>query len=186
MAPGLDDSPLVKGEGAEAARAEAAPAGDQAELHLRDGRHAAQLFVAGVVGPGVGQVVDVVHLLLGKGLLGRVLHHEEVGTVGLDEPLGGERVGVAGLDAEALGVASAVLYNLVVAGQRDGLHRLVRLPAGEDGAVDPGDVPGVHSAVEGVGDLHHGPLTHAVHQKIGLGVQQDGALALAGPVVVVG
>ena len=37
VAPGLDDPSLVEGEGAEAARAEAAPAGDQAELHLRDG-----------------------------------------------------------------------------------------------------------------------------------------------------
>ena len=42
MASGLDDPPLMEGQGTEAAAAEAAPVADQAELHLTDGRNAAQ------------------------------------------------------------------------------------------------------------------------------------------------
>ena len=78
MASGLDDPPLMEGQGAEGAGTEAAPVGYQTELDLFDGGDAPRLFVAGVVGAHVGKVVYRVHFRRGQGLLGRILHHEEI------------------------------------------------------------------------------------------------------------
>ena len=132
-----------------------------------------------MVGSGVGKIVDVIHLSLGQGLLRRILHHKEVLSVGLHQPLGGEGIGVLALDAEALGILSAVGHDLLIGGQHDLLHGAVGFLAGKHRAVDPGDVLGFHAAIERVGNLHHRPLSHAVHQKVCLRIEENGALALA-------
>ena len=108
VASGLDDPPLMEGQGAEGAGTEAAPVGNQAEFHLVDGRNAAVLGVAGVPGTHIGQLVNSIHLRCGQRLLRRVLHHK-FPAVGLRQPLGGEGVTVAVLDLEGLGVFALVL-----------------------------------------------------------------------------
>ena len=68
-----DLPPLVEGDGAEVAVAEAPPVVGDGELHLRQAGNAALRVVHGVPAPGVGQGVDVVQLLGGQNPHGRVL-----------------------------------------------------------------------------------------------------------------
>ena len=182
---GLDDAALMERQRAEAARAEAAAAGGQAEFDLADRRDAAELFVRRMIGPAVGKTVDVIHLLLAQGLLRRVLHDEFALGIRLDEPLGAEGVGIAVLDGEALGVGAGVFLDLGIGREDDGGDGIVDGAGLVDGPVDVRDVLHVHAVVERVRDLHHGTLAHAVDQKIGLRIEQDRALALVRPVVVV-
>ena len=184
VAAGLDDPALMEGQGAEGAGSEAAPVTDQAEFDLLDGGNTPGFFVAGVVGAAVGKVIYLVHFRGGQRLLGRILHHIEI-PIGLCQTLGGERVAVAVLDAEALGVAALAGLYLVKGGKEDGGQTLVRLGGFVDGAVDVGDVFHVHTGVQSVGDFHDALFPHAVHEKIRLGIQKDGALHTLRPVIVV-
>ena len=174
----------MEGQGAEGAGTEAAAVGDKAELDLLNGGDTALLLIAWVVGPAVGKAVDIVHLLPGKGLLGRILDHIQV-PEGLRQPLGGERVAVVVLNFEGFGVGALVLLQCFIGGQHDGGQTLVQLLHPEDGAVDVGDVPDIHAGVQCIGDLDDAPFAHAVEQQVRLGVQEDGALHALGPVVVV-
>ena len=160
----------MEGQGAEGAGAEAAPVGHQAEPDLFDGGDAPCLFIAGVIGTHVGKVIHRVHFRCGQGLLGRILHHEEI-VVRLRQPLGGEGVAVGVLDLEALGVFAPVGLDLGEGGQGDGGETVVRLLGFEHRAVDVGDVLHVQPGIQGVGHLHNGLFPHAVHEQVGLTVQ---------------
>ena len=170
VASGLDDPPLMEGQGAEGAGAEAPPVGNQTELDFLNGGDTPRLFIAGVIGTHVGKVVYRVHFRCGQGLLGRVLHHEEI-VVGLRQPLGGEGVAVGVLDFEALGVSAPVGLDLGKGGQGDGGQTVVRRFGFEHRAVDVGDVLHVQPGIQGVGHLHDGLFPHAVHEQVGLTVQ---------------
>ena len=185
MAPGLDDAALVEGDGAEGAAPEAAPVGGEAELDLLNRRNAPGLLVAGVVGVLVGQVVGLVHLRFRQGLLGRVLDHE-LPAVGLDQGLGGEGVRVDVLGVEGPGIGGLVGLHRLPVREGDAVYHLVRGPGAVHGAVQEGQIVDGEAGVQGVGHLHNGPLPHAVEQQVRLGVQEDGALHLVAPVVVVG
>ena len=102
MAPGLDNPPLVEGEGTEVAASEAAPGAYKAELHLLDCRHPSLTLVARMVGPHIGQGVDFVHLFHSKNMGRRVLDH--ILRAGLlQHNASGEWVGVSVLDGKAFG-----------------------------------------------------------------------------------
>ena len=163
VASGLDDPPLMEGQGAEGAGAEAAPVGHQAEPDLFNGGDAPCLFIAGMIGAHVGKVIHRVHFGRGQGLLGRILHHEVI-VVRLRQPLGGEGVAVGVLDLEALGVFAPVGFDLGEGGQGDGGETVVRLLGFEHRAVDVGDVLHVQPGIQGVGHLHDGLFSHAVHE----------------------
>ena len=183
---GLDDAALMERQRAETARAEAAAAGRQAEFDLARSPGTPPSFsYARVIRPAVGKIVDVIHLLLRKRLLRRVLHDEFVLGIRLDEPLGAEGVGIAVLDGEALGVGAGVFLDLGIGREDDGGDGIVDGAGLVDGPVNVRDVLHVHAVVERVRNLHHGALAHAVDQKIGLRIEQDRALALVRPVVVV-
>ena len=162
----------------EAARAEAAPAGGQAEFDLCDRRDAAELFVRRVVRPAVRKIVDAIHLLLGKRLLRRVLDDKFMRAIRLDEPLGAEGVGIAVLDRKALGVDARIFLHVREGREHDGGNRRVRLAGLIDRAVDVRDILRVHAVVERVRNFDDGALTHAVDQKIGLRIKQDRPLEL--------
>ena len=184
MAPNLHDSALMKGQRAEGAGPEAAPVTYKAEFDLLDGGHAAQFCVAGVPGALVGQIVDGVHLLHGQGLLRRVLHHEFL-AVGFRQTLGGEGVTVAILDFEGLGVFFLIGFQFLKRRKNDGGQALVQLAGPKHGAVDVGDVPDVHTGVQSLGNLHDALFPHAVHEKVGLTVKQNGALHALRPIIIV-
>ena len=174
VAAGLDDPALVEGQGAERTGPEAAPVADQAEFDLLNGGNTPGFFIAGVVGAAVGKVVYFVHFLGGQGLLRRVLHHIEIPT-GLGQPFGSEGVAVSVLDAKALGVASFVRLHFFIGRQENGGQALVRPGGFVDGAVDVGDVFHVHAGVQSIRDFHNALFSHAVHEQVRLGIQENGA-----------
>ena len=184
VASGLDDPPLMEGQGAEGAGAEAAPVGHQTEFDLLDGRHATGFFVAGVVGAAVGKLVDGIHLLGAQGLLGRILHHIFL-AVGLRQPLGGEGVAVGVLDFEGLGIELFVGLHFLKGRQHKGGQAVVQLLCPEHSSIHKGDVSGFQPGVQGIRQLHDAPLAHAIHENVRLRIQQNGALHGVRPVVVV-
>ena len=183
MAPGLDNSTLMEGQSAEGAGTEAAPIGYKAEFNFLDGRHATGFFVAGMPSALIGQGVDCVHFLSGQGLLRRILNDKFL-SVGLCQTLGGEGVAVAVLDFEALGVLALVGFQLIKGGQCNGGQAFVQLGCFKYGAVDIGDIFGFHAGVQRVCQLHDGLFAHAIHQNIGLRIQQNGTLQTFRPVIV--
>ena len=100
---------------AEIARAEAAPAGGQAELNFRNRGYAAERFIARVIRAAVGKIIDRVHLLLRKRLLRRILHDKFVVGIGFQQPLGRKWVGVLVLEIEAFGVFAFAFLKVRVA-----------------------------------------------------------------------
>ena len=184
MASDLDDTTLVEGQRAEGAGPEAAPVADQAELDLLNGGHAPQFFIAGVVGSVVGQGIDRVHLFCGQRLLGRILDHVFF-AVALCQPLGGEGVAVTVLELEGLGIGPLVLLDLLKRGEQNGWQTLVQRFGLEHCAVDVGDVLNVHSGIQSLRYFHNALFAHAIHEKIRLGVQENGALHGVGPIVIV-
>ena len=186
VAPGLDDTPLVEGEGTEATPTKAATAGYQAEPHLLNGGHAASGLIGRVIGTHIGQTVHPVHLRLTQGLLGGVLDDIFPGAIGLHQRFPREGVRIAILSVEALGILALILTQLLVGGESHIGHHQVYLGGTVHRTVDKGDVLGFQAAVQSVRHLHHRPLAHAVHEQVRLAVQQNGAFKLVRPVVVVG
>ena len=186
VAAGLDGPPLMEGQGAEAAGAEAPAAAGQAEFHLGQGRHAAGGVIHRMGPPRVGQSVDIVHLLHGEGPCGRILHHIDR-AVGLRQPLCLDRICIGALDAEALRVPALIVKKLVVVRQHHRL-RTDQLPVLrlKTGPRDPGDLGDGQARGEGVSDLHDGELPHAVGNEVGAAVHQDRPAHPVLPVVIVG
>ena len=186
LAAALHHAALVEGQSAEAAAAEAAPAGGEGELHFGQGRHAAGLVVAGMPAAAVGQAVDPVQLGAVKGPGRRVGHHEFVLAVGLDQPFSGYGVAVFILQGKASGVFPPVLPHAVEGGQHDAVEHGGGVLGLIHGAVHVGDLVDGQARVQGFRYLHHGAFAHAEGDEIGLGVQQQGTLQGIGPVIVVG
>ena len=184
MAAGLDDSSLVEGQGTEGAGTEAAPIGNQAELHFLNGRHTTCLGITGMPGPHIGQVVDCIHFLGGQRLLRGILHHIFL-AVGLSQPLGGEGVAVAVLNLKGFRILSLVGLYLLKGGQDDGGQAFIQRFGAERGAVDVGNVFCLHACVQRIRQFHNGLFAHAVHEDVRLAVQQNGALHAFAPVIVV-
>ena len=181
----LHDAPLMEGERAERALAEAAAVAGQAELHLADGGHAASRLVHRVVRARVRQSVHGVHLALRKRRGGRVLHDELVVGIRLHEALASEGIAVLVLHGEAARVLQLVILH---GGKRRQRHRVVHVLERRGAvhrAVDEREVLDGQPRVQRVGDLDDGMLPHAVRHEVGPRIQQDGALQLVRPVVVV-
>ena len=159
----LDNSSLVEGQGAEGASAEAAPVAHQAEFYLLDSGDTPQLFVAGVIGAAIGQIVYRIHFLHAQGLLRGILHHIFL-AVGLCQPLGGKGVTVAVLHLERLGVGTFVLLQFLKGGQHQRGQAVVQLDGFEHRAVNISDVLHVHAGIERLCNFHNAALPHAVHQ----------------------
>ena len=187
LAPGGHIPPLVEGQGAEIAGAEAATVVDDGKAHLLDGRHASQRLVVGVVIPGIGQVEHLVQLPALQGQSGGILD-EKAAPGGLDQrPAPGEVVFIL-LDKGRPGIGLPILPHLFKGGQGQGVfkgafRRVLRQKAGA------ADIPdGLHRLAffQPPGDLGHAALPHAVGQKVRAAVLQNGAAHIIVPVVIVG
>ena len=143
---GLNDAPLVEGQGAEGASAEAATVAHKAEFHLFNSRHTPQLFITGMIGAAIGKGIDSVHFLLCQRLLRGILHHESL-AIGLGKPFGGKGVAVAVLDAEAFRIGAFVGFELLEIRQQDGGEAFVYLLGAVHRAVDIGDVLYIHAGI---------------------------------------
>ena len=184
VAANLDDPALMKGQGTEAAAAEAAPVGGQAEPDLPDRGDPAQRLIGGVGVPPVGQGVNPVHLVGGKRLLRWILYDKAAFAVGLRQTFGGKRVGVAVLGVKALGIPFPVGQQRLVGRQRQTVIHLIEALCAVNRPVDEGDIFDIQPARKGVGHLNDAALPHAVHQQIGLAVEQNRPFERIGPIIV--
>ena len=184
MAPGLDDPALMEGQGAEGTGAEATPVADKAEFYLFDCGNASGLCITGMPGAHIGKIVDGVHFCGGQRFLRRILDNILI-AVGLCQPLGSEWIAVCVLNPEGFGIAALVCFQFLISGQNNRRQAIIQFRRLEYGAVNIGDIFHVHAGIQRVRDFHDALFSHAVHQKIRLGVQQNGALHALGPVVIV-
>ena len=176
MASHLHDAPLMERQRAKRALAEAAAIAGQAELHLADCRDAAGFLVHGVVRARIRQAVHGVHLRSGQRLARRVLHHELVIGIGLDQAFFRERVAVAVLHVEAARVLEAVLLHAIERGQKLVIVHVLKRFRAIHRAVDERDVGHVKAGRQRIGYLHDGMFAHAVADQVGAGIKQDRAL----------
>ena len=185
MASHLDNPPLVKGQGAEAAAPKAAPVAGEAELDLPQGRDSPLPVVGRVPGPHVGQIVDVVHLLSGQGSRRGILHHVALVSVILRQHFPLEEICILILDKKAFGVGPLISLNLREGRQQRRLIQPFQGTAPVHGSRDVGDILHCQARVQGVGNLHHRALAHAVGNHIRPGIQQNAAAHLIVPVIIV-
>ena len=186
VAAGGDHPALVKGQRAEFTGPEAAPVVGDGEADLFDGGHAAHTVVDRVRLPHVGQLGHVVQLRRGQGHGGGI--GDEIAVpVGLDDGPAPDGVVLIVLHQIGLGVGFFALADGLIGG--DGERGVVAgrgVLGQEAGALHVGDLAHRRSGGQGLGDVGHGPLAHAVDEQVGLGVQQDRAADLILPVVVMG
>ena len=88
----------------------------QAEFDLPDGVDSPVLFVHGMIGALIGQVIGVVHFLLGQGFLGWILDQKGPFVIGLHQCFAGKGIGIAGLDGKAFCISTFVRQQLRVCG----------------------------------------------------------------------
>ncbi len=202
----LHHPPLVRGDRAERAAAEAA-------AHDRQGMadHLPRRNLVAVVGrvrrAGIGEVVDAVELLGGEGF-GRRRHPDHPVAVALDQRAAVERAALLVDDPRRVGIHRLVVDHRLVGRQFDGegnvLRQILRFGfVGEAGFVlhrpafrhamgrhgDAAHVAEVGGRALGLGiamrDLDAGALGVAVDQHVGLGIEKRRAAHLVGPIVVV-
>ena len=186
MAAGGDMPPLVEGDGAEIAGAEAPPVMGEGKLHLFYGGHAALLFVAGVIPPFIGQLRHRIQLRRFQRQRRRGLHQVLLPVLLHDGPPR-HMVLLLQLQAAGTGMGLFILRNLIEGGAGNGIFG----QRGGKGAkiTGPPDIPhpgGMLPPFHAVGYFGDGMLPHAVNQQIRAAFRQNGGPHGVIPVVVVG
>ena len=143
MASCLHDSALMEGQGAEGAAAKAPPVRGQGEPHLGQGGNAAVLVVHRMPLSRIGQGIDIVHLHRRQRLCRRVLDHERLPAVGLEDALCLERVRILVLDLHALCKGHLVLQDGLIVREPYRIIDALLIPCLVYRPVDPGDIPDV-------------------------------------------
>ena len=181
MAATLDDAPLVRDDRTEVAAAEAAALRDKAELDFLDGRHAAGLLVDGMIGAHVGQVVDLIHLLLRERQSRRILHDAPL-IILLHEAPAAYRILLEVLELECLSKALLVRAHLRKGRQFEIIPGIILIGHAVARALD--DIADLDALLEVSGNLDDGAFPHAVDQEVSLAVNEDGAAYRIRPVIV--
>ena len=142
VAAGGDGAPLVKGQGAEAARPKAPSVVGDGEAHLLDGGNL--LPIHGVNLPDIGQVVQGIQCLPAQ-WTGRWIHHQHPALTGLQHGAPPDGIVLVVLDLGGSGVGRLVGAHLLIGGTG---HRMkaAALSGGCNvgGAGDVGDLTGRH------------------------------------------
>ena len=121
MASGLNNSPLMEGQGTKAAGAEAPPIADQAKLNLPCSHNPACRLIGRMIAAHVEKAVHLIHFLLRERLRGRILHHIFhiiPAAVGLYQPSAGIRVRIFVLDPKAAGILPLILFHILIIRQK--------------------------------------------------------------------
>ena len=113
---------LMERQRAEVARAEAAAVVDDGELHLLNGGHAAERFVGRMVSSHIRQRINVVHLLGGQRLRGRILHKDTL-AVPLEDGLAAHSILLVVLDFDRTGIVRLAGADLLIRGTFDRIER---------------------------------------------------------------
>ena len=139
---GGDHAPLMKGQCAEVAAAEAAPVVGDGEAYLLDGGNL--LPIHGVNLPDIGQVVQGIQCLPAQ-WTGRRIHHQHPALTGLQHGAPPDGIVLVVLDLGGSGVGRLVGAHLLIGGTG---HRMkaAALSGGRNvgGAGDVGDLTGRH------------------------------------------
>ena len=186
MASGLQDPSLMEGEGAEAAASKTAPVAGEAEFDLLQCRNAAVLLVHGVILPGIGKVVHIVHLILGKGKSWRILDHIAFVSVGLCHGGCCEWVCVLILDGKASGIGHFVLFHFLEGRKNNRLVGAGKVFTLVHRSCHISDLLHRNATVQGFCNLDNGVLAHSVGNQICARIHKNAVLHFIFPVVVVG
>ena len=181
-----DHAPLMEGQRAEAAPAEAAAVVRDGKAHLLDRGDAAHRLVDLVPGPRVGQLGNGVELR-GAERRRRRVHDQRAVAVGLDQRAAADRVVFLVFRALGLGVGVFVRAHLVEGGERDRCEGTVlRRPGQVSSPAHIRDLRDRRPALQPFRDLPRRTLAHAVNQQVRAGVDEDAAAHRVVPVIVVG
>ena len=190
VAPDLNDPALMKGQGAEITVPVAAPVGGQAVADLPQRRHTARPVVGGMPGAHVGEGIDIVHLLHGKRLRGRILYNKSPSPVSLVQALCLKGIRIGMLEGKALRISPFArrggLTDLLMVREADRIVNIL-LPAGlVHRPVDKGQIPHIQSGSQRVRDLHDTAFPHPVGDQIRARIQKDRPAYLVRPVIIMG
>ena len=174
------------GDRAEAAASEAAARTDQTELYLAKCRNPSGGRVRRMIFVLKRQVIQIVQLLAFQRRLRRVLHHIDRIAVLLRQYLSRNRVVITVLDRKALSVRPLILCDPREIRQGDCFlqpwqAQILRAVAG---ATHPCDIPRRDAGIQCLGNFQNRAFSHAVDQKISLGIQQDRSAHLVAPVII--
>ena len=186
MASHLHRAPLMEGQGAEAASAEASPVADQGKFDLTDRRDSALAFVGWMIGAHIGKGVYIVHFLHGQRLLRRILHHIHAAWIALHQHVSIDGIRVVVLNEKAVRISFLIRLHLFIGRQPHAAVYLVRLLRLINGSRHKGDILHIKTGSERIRDLHNGLFSHPIRNQIRLAVQKDGTAEGIAPVIIVG
>ena len=182
----LNVASLMERKCAEIARTEAASVVNDRELNLLNGRNTAECLVGRVVGAHIGQRINVIHLLGGQRLRGRVLY-KDAPAVALKQRPAAHGILLVILELDRTGVVRFARADILVG---RALDRIPREPLGvvrHVGCAAHADarICAFSAVPEIVRKLNHRMFAHAVHHTVRAGRLQNGGHDAVSPVVVV-
>ena len=186
VAADLNVASLMERKRAEVARAEAAAVVDDGELYLLNGGYTAERLIRRMIVTHVRQRVNMVHLLRGQRLCGRVLHKDAL-AVPLENRLAAHGILFVVLDFDRTGVVRLAGADILVRGAFDRIIlQIVRIMHHIGRAADSlACVCALFAVLEVVCQLNDRVLAHAEHHAVCAGGFQNGRHNAVGPVIVV-
>ena len=181
MAAGGDDASLQEGDGAEGAGAEAAARMRDGELHLFNGRNAAQRVVIGVPRALIRQGIRLIQFLAGERHIRHGLNDVLI-AVALADGMAADRILLVILNEERLAVFFLAPDAVLVRRNFDaGAHGRRREEAH---AAHLGTFPDGRAAAHPIRRDEDGAFAHAEHQQIRAGIHQNARPNGVIPVIV--
>ena len=114
----------------------------------------------------------------------RVLHHEHIMRVFLDQTLSAIGVGVFPLHIEAARVFELIGLERLERGQFDGIFHAFERSSLVGSSVDERNIFHGNARRKRIGDFNNSTLAHAIDKQVGARIEQNGTLKRIGPIVV--
>ena len=184
LASALNNSPLMKGQGAERTGSKTAPAADQSVPHLGNGGNLSLCQYIRMAGPLIRKCIDIIHFHLCQRLCRRILHHIEMLFVTFCQTLAAERVRIPILDPKAFCVEAFIFTHALIVGKEHRIIKVLRVSGTVDGSFNKSQILYLHAAVERICYLHNGSLSHAIGNQIRPAVKKNGSPEAVGPVII--
>ena len=162
MAPGLDNSSLMKSKGAETAAAKTAPVAHQTEFDLFNGRNTAGRLIGRVIGPHIIQTVDPVHLRRRQRFCRRILNNIEMFSIAFHHTLTTERVRINVLSIKTFRIFSFTLCDILKRRETNGVIDRIQRFCLVDRTRHECNVPDIQTAVQSICHFHDRTFTHTV------------------------
>ena len=183
MAAPLDNPSFVGDNRTEVAAAKTAALAQETELHLRNGGYTAILVVNGMPGAHIGQVVNLIHLLLREGLSRWILHHTPF-IILLGKLATAESILLQIFELKGLGKFALVRAYFLIGRQRQIIPNVIHIGHLVAGPLHILNIANLHTLLQISGDFEKRPLTHAENQHIGTAVHQHGTAHGIRPIII--